>query len=218
MRFIASIYRGLAPLALATTVALPALADHDDHGRRDHGRGHGREKEKTTRTVVVERPRRTVVVRTVPQRTRVVVHRGHPIRRPLPLCVVRSPRRPMVIGAVFLAPRIFTIGFVTRPQRNSVVWEDSEVLVREDDWTEFALNVEDRGSRLVLELVGKAQIDFADVVFANGEVQTVDFRGKTCSFGVYELAGFGRARSVDHVSFVARAKTPETRFIVRMQG
>ena len=161
--------------------------------------------------------RRVRVVHRGPHRTTVIVHRGFPIRRALPLCVVRPPRVAVVVApSVYLAPVVWTAAVVSLPPRDLLVWEDSETLTRDDDWTDFTLNVNDRGTRLFLEIDGKAQVEFAEVVYANGEAVAVDFAQGTRGAGTYSLLDFADGRKVSHVRMVARAKSDEARLVVRM--
>lgn len=161
--------------------------------------------------------RRVRVVHRGPHRTTVVVHRGHPIRRALPIVVVRTPRRAVVVApAVFLVPVAWGATVVALPERERLIWEDAETLSKADDWTDFTLNVDDRGSQLFLELVGRAQLNFAEVVFRNGDAQVVDFNEKTRGPGIYNLLDFRDGREVSHVRMVARAKSDDARVIVRM--
>lgn len=160
---------------------------------------------------------RKVVVKRGPNRTRVVVHRSWPLRRPLPVVVVRPARRAVVVAPVaFLAPVVWAATVVAVPDRDYIVWEDSEKISKDEDWTEFTLNVEDRGERLLVEIVGRAQINFAEVVFENGDAQVVDFNEKTHGTGVYSLLDFKDGRRVDHVRMVARAKSDEAKIVLRM--
>jgi hypothetical protein len=169
-------------------------------------------------TVDASAARRARVVRRGPHRTVVVVRAGHPIRRAHPVVVVRAPRRAVLVTTgAFLAPVLWAPAVVMLPARDRLVWEDSETLLKADDWTDFTLNVNDRGEKLYLELTGKAQLDFAEVVFGNGETQVVDFGEKTYGPGIYSLLDFRDGREVSHVRMIARAKSPETRLIVRMQ-
>ncbi len=156
------------------------------------------------------------VVRHRPQRTVVVVHRGFPIHRPLPVVVVHPARTAVVTPAVFLAPVLWAAAIASLQPQDALVWEDAETLSRTDGWTEFTLNVNDRGVRLYFEIQGWAQLNFAEVVFANGEAQVVDFRETDRGSGVYSLVNFADGRKVSHVRMVARAKTDGTKLIVRM--
>lgn len=151
--------------------------------------------------------------------TKVVVHRGFPLRRALPVVVVRPPRVAVrVAPAVFLAPVVWTAAVVaTAPAPNLLVWEDAETLTKDEDWTEFTLNCDQRGNKLYLEIAaGKAQFNFAEIVFENGDTQVVDFNEKTHEPGLYSLLDFKDGRKVDHVRMVARAKSDEARVVLRL--
>lgn len=161
--------------------------------------------------------RRRVVVRHRPHRAAVVIHRGFPLHRRLPVVVVRPARRAVVVRpAVFLAPVVWTAGVVALPPRERLGWEDSEMLARDDDWTEFTLHVGDRGSKLFLELLGRTQLNFAEVVYENGDAQVVDFNEKTRGPGIYSLLDFPDGRKVSHVRMVARARSDEAKVTLRM--
>lgn len=150
-------------------------------------------------------------------RTTVVVHRSFPIRRHLPTVVVRPPRAAVVVTpGVYLAPLVWKPAIVTLPAGTDLVWEDAETLNKDDDWTEFTLNVNNTGRRMFLKIEGTAQLNFAEVVFANGDAQVVDFDEKVRGAGVYSLLDFADGRKVAHVRMVARAKTDEARIIATM--
>ena len=164
--------------------------------------------------------RRVVVRRGPHRRTVVVVHRGWPLGRPLRAVVVRPPRVAVrVAPAVFLAPVVFAAVVVaTVPAREVLVWEDGETLSKGDDWTEFTLDCDQRGTRLYLEVSGgKVQADWAEVVFENGDTRVVDFAEKTHGPGLYSLLDFKDGRKVDHVRMVARARSDEARVVLRME-
>ena len=116
-----------------------------------------------------------VVERRAHARTRVVVHAGFPIRRALPVVVVR--RRPVVVTEriVYARPVLWLPLFVSLPPRERLAWEDGETLQKYEGWTEVALDVNDRGDKLYLELTGRTQLDWAEVVFGNGQAEVVDF-------------------------------------------
>jgi hypothetical protein len=167
---------------------------------------------------------RRVVVRKGPHRTHVVVHRGWPLRRPARAVVVRPARVTVVRVApvAYLAPVVFTGAVATAAaaahDRDRLVWEDGETLVRDEDWTEFTLNCNARGERLWLEVKGgRVQADWAEVVFENGEARVVDFRERTHGPGLYSLLDFKDGRMVDHVRMVARARSDEARVVLRME-
>jgi hypothetical protein len=111
---------------------------------------------------------------------------------------------------------VWTAVAVSAPPRERLVWEDGETLSREEGWTEFTLNADSRGEALYLEILGKAQLEFAEVVFENGEARVVDFNSRTRGSGVYSLLDFRDGRKVDHVRMVARAKSDEARIVLRM--
>ncbi len=148
----------------------------------------------------------------------VVVHRGFPLRRTLPVVVVRPARVAVrVVPRLFLAPVVWT-AVVVAADAPAVkpVWEDSETLSKSDDWTEFSLEADQRGSKLFLQIDGRAQIDFAEVVFENGDTQVVDFETKTHGSGLYSLLDFKDGRKVDHVRVVARAESDEAKVVLRL--
>lgn len=161
--------------------------------------------------------RRVAVAHRGPARTVVVVRRGFPLHRAMPMVVVRPARSTvMVTPGVFLAPVLWMAALASLPQNAPMAWEDSETLSKADGWTDFTLNVNDRGTKLYLEVQGWAQLDFAEVVFASGEAQVVDFRESDRGAGVYSLLDFADGRKVSHVRMVARVKTDGTRLVLRM--
>jgi hypothetical protein len=155
------------------------------------------------------------------RRTTVVVHRGFPIRRTLPMVVIRPPVVAVrVAPAVFLPPVVFgAVVLSAPPARDRQVWEGDEDLDREDGWTEFTKNIDKRGSQMILHVEkGAAEISFAEVVFENGEVQVVDFDDRVHAVGLYSLLDFRDGRKVDHVRVVAKAATNETEITLRLLG
>lgn len=144
-------------------------------------------------------------------RTTVVVRSGHPIHRPARTEIVRRPAVVVrVRPAVFLPVVVWRPAVIARPASDRIVWQDAEELDRKDDWSELTLNSDQRGDRVYLDVVsGKAQFDFAEVVFENGDCQVVDFNEKTHGKGFYLLLDFKDGRKVDHVRLVARARTKE---------
>ena len=166
---------------------------------------------------------RRVVVRKGPRgRTTVVVHRGWPLRRPARVVVVRPARTVVrVRPAVYLAPVVFTglvIAAASAPAGDVLAWEDAETIEKDDDWSEFTLNADSRGTKLWLEVkAGKVQFDWAEVVFENGDAVVVDFHEKSHGEGLYSLLDFRDGRKVDHVRVVARAKSQEARIVLKME-
>jgi len=145
-------------------------------------------------------------------RTKVVVHRGFPLRRTMHTVVVRPARVTVrVRPALYLAPVVWTPVVITRPAGAAIVWEDAENLTQDEDWTEFTLHADSRGRKLAMHVTGAVQVDFAEVVFDNGEARVVDFANKTRAAGTYQVLDFADGRKVDHVRMVARAKTNEAR-------
>ncbi len=171
-----------------------------------------------TVTVVHRGPAKAVaVVHGGHARTVVVVRRGFPISRSMPMVVVRPARtRVMVTPGVFLAPVLWMAAIASLPPHAPMVWEDSESLSRDDNWTDFTLNVNDRGRKLYLEIQGWAQLNFAEVVFANGETQVVDFRECDRGAGTYSVLDFKDGRKVSHVRMVARARADGTKLVLKM--
>lgn len=158
--------------------------------------------------------RRRVVVK----RNRVVVHPGHPIARVRNrTVVVRPARRTVVIGRplVYLPVMAFaavTAVAVSLPARDRLVWQDTETISREEDWVDLNFGVDSRGGTIYVDIDGKAEIDFADVVFENGEVQTVDFDERTLPNGLHRVLDFPGERRVKTVRMVARAKASTSVF------
>jgi hypothetical protein len=152
-------------------------------------------------------------------RSTVVVHRAHPIRRAFPNVRVRAPRvAPRVAGVVFLPLVIFRTVTAARPTPAVLCWEDSDWISRQDDWTDLTLNADAAGHRIFLEVAaGKIQLEFAEVVFENGEVQVVDFDRSTLREGIYPLLDFRAGRRVDHVRLVARARSDRARVVLMLE-
>ena len=152
---------------------------------------------------------RVRVVRTRGARVRVTVRPGFPIRRVLPEVVIRPGVAFRVAPRVYLAPVVFTAAVVASlPPASARAWSDTTTIEREDGWTEFTMNVDRRGTGLLLQIDrGTAQISFAEIVFENGDTQIVDFNDKTHAKGVYSFLDFKDGRKVDHVRVVAKADT-----------
>ena len=158
-----------------------------------------------------QRRGRVVVAR--PKRTTVVVHRGHPIRRALPpAVVVRPARKTVVVGAPlrFLPPVIFAATVVPLPARELLAWQDTEVIQSDEDWVDVNFGVDDRGDALLMEIDGRAQLNFAEVSFENGDVQVVDFEEHTRPSGIYRVLDFRDGRRVMTVRLLARSNSDQT--------
>jgi hypothetical protein len=141
-------------------------------------------------------------------RVRVTTRPGFPIRRTLPTVVVRPGAVVRVAPRVYLGAVAFTA--VRVASLPAATWSAAENLDREEGWTDFTMNVDKRGTRLLLDIDrGAAQISFAEVVFENGETQVVDFNDSVHRTGIYSLLDFKDGRKVDHVRFVAKADTED---------
>ena len=161
-------------------------------------------------------------VRVVHTRTRarvtVTVRPGFPLHRTLPAVVVRTGPVIRVAPRAYLAPVVFgAVVVASLPPARARVWTASESLDREDGWTDFSMDIDRRGNRLLLEIEkGPARLSFAEVVFDNGEAQVVDFNDKVHAKGIYSLLDFANGRKVDHVRVVASAAGNETAIRVHL--
>ena len=107
-------------------------------------------------------------------RTRLVVGPRYPIRRVFPTTVVVRPaRRTVLVGAplVYLPPLRWKPAVVSTPAAERLVWEDSEMIEREEGWVDSNFGVDSTGNALFLQIDGTAELNFAEVAFANGNVQ-----------------------------------------------
>jgi len=156
----------------------------------------------------------------VAQRTRVVVRPGHPIGRVATRMVIVRPARRVVAlrgPVVFLPPVVWGIRAVTLPGRDRLAWEDSETIRRNEDWVDFDLGVDGRGDSLYLRIDGRAQLDFAEVTFENGQVQVVDFKERAQNAGTFQLLDFADGRKVQSVRLVAKAVTKEAKLTLYLR-
>ncbi len=163
------------------------------------------------RRVVV---RRHVAVRRPIVRTRLVVRNGYPIRRALPTTVVIRPaRRVVTVGAplVFLPSLVWTPRAVAMPAGERLVWQDSEVIEREEGWVDSNFGIDSEGNSLYLQIDGTTELNFAEISFANGNVQVVDFSGRTHGSGIYNLLDFADGRHVKTVRLLAKSESNETK-------
>jgi hypothetical protein len=146
------------------------------------------------------------------RRTVVTVHTGFPIHRTFPTVVVRPGPVVRVAPRAYLAPVVFgAVVVASLPPASARPWSEAEALTRDEGWTDFTMNVDRRGTGLLLDVQrGAAQISFAEIVFENGDAQVVDFNDKVHATGTYSLLDFRDGRKVDHVRVVAQAVTGET--------
>jgi hypothetical protein len=142
---------------------------------------------------------------------------GHPLVRPGRMVVVRTAP-PVVVREriVYAAPVVWAPRVVAVPVRERLVWEDSERFARSEDWVDTTLRAGQSGNRLFLRINGRAQVDFAEVHFRNGNVQVVDFRERPLDPGTYSLLDFPDGRHVEYVRLVARARSNEAKISVLM--
>jgi hypothetical protein len=158
------------------------------------------------RTVVVRRPHSTLVVR-----------HGHPIRRVLPTRVVVHPARtPVALRGplVFLPAVTWTAAVVSLPPRDRLVWQDTEAISESEGWVDTNFGIDGTGEALYLNIEGRAKLNFAEVTFANGNVQVVDFNEKSQKSGVYKLLAFKDDRHVMTVRILAMSESDAARLTV----
>lgn len=158
------------------------------------------------RTVVVRRPHTTLVVRP-----------GHPIRRVLPAAVVVHPARVAVAvraPLLFLPAMMWTAAVVSLPPRERLVWQDTESIAKDEGWVDSNFGIDGTGDALFLDINGKAKLNFAEVTFANGNIQVVDFNEKTHKTGIYKLMDFTGDRHVMTVRILTKSESDSTRLAV----
>lgn len=149
--------------------------------------------------------------------TRLIVHARHPIRRVLPAAVVVRPaRRPVVVGAplVFLPSLARSPAIAPMPGPDRLVWQDSEVIERDEGWVDTNFGIDSPGRALFLDINGKADFNFAEVTFANGDVQVVDFNERSHENGIYKLLDFADGRHVKNVRILAKSESENTKLVV----
>jgi hypothetical protein len=167
--------------------------------------------------VGVAQKKRVVVHPVRHPRAHLVVHPRHPIRRTLPARVVVHPaRRAVVVNRplVYLPAVAWRPAVVTLPPAERFVWQDTETITSEEEWVDTNFGVDAPGNALYLDLNGRARLNFAEVTFANGQVQVVDFNESTRDAGVYRVLDFADGRHVSNVRILAKSETPETRMVV----
>jgi len=168
------------------------------------------------------RPTRVKMVRRGPvRRTALIVRPGHPIRRALPMTVVVRPARTAVVVRAPLVYRpalLWAPVIVSLPVRERLLWDDSETIALDEEWVDTNFGIDRTGNGLLLDLDGKAQLNFAEVTFENGDVQVVDFNEKTREKGLYELLDFKNGRRVMTVRILAKSETPATTLRVYLRS
>jgi len=150
----------------------------------------------------------------------VVVQRGWPLTRALRAVVVHPAEVAVRVTPTVFLPVMVWAGIVvpSPPRADLVVWDDEEKLHRGEHWTEITFSADSRGRRLWLQMVaGRAEFEWAEVVFDNGETRVVDMKVWERGPGHYELLDFGESRRVDHVRIVARARSDEARVALKIE-
>lgn len=161
--------------------------------------------------------RRVVIRRPHPARRALVVRPNHPFRRPLPKeVVVRTARKPVIVNAppVYLPEVTWRPVVMPLPPTERLIWQDSETIARDEEWVDTSFGVDQVGNALFLDIGGQAKLLFADVTFANGHVQVVDFNDRTYGRGVYRLLDFPDGRHVSTVRILARSESKDTKLAV----
>jgi hypothetical protein len=74
-------------------------------------------------------------------------------------------------------------------------------------WQRLGFGVGERANGIYLAVDGRASFGRAEVVFTDGEMETVELNHATRSNGVYELLDFGADREVMVVRLLARAES-----------
>jgi hypothetical protein len=158
--------------------------------------------------------RRVVMRRPHPLRRALIVGPNHPIRRPLPKeVVVRTARKPVVVNAplVYLPAMTWTPVVVPLPPAEHLIRQESETISHDEEWVDTSFGVDQSGKALFLDIGGQARLLFADVTFANGHVQVVNFNDRTYGSGIYRLLDFADNRHVSTVRILARSESDDTK-------
>ena len=165
--------------------------------------------------------RRRVVVHPVRHpvaaRRALVVRTGHPIHRLLPReVVVRSARRAVLVRAPlrFLPALNWRAAFVTLPPRERIVWQDTQTIARDEEWVDTNYGVDGNGNALLLDLDGKAQLNFAEVTYENGNVQVVDFNEEAHGSGTYKLLDLDAGQHVMTVRILAKSESADAKLAI----
>jgi hypothetical protein len=130
---------------------------------------------------------------------------GHPLARPSRVVVVRPSRVVVAPRLVYAPPLRWQRSTIVMPGRERLTWQDTDTIHRRESWVDTHLAVNERGDRLLLQIQGRVQVDFAEVHFENGQVRVVDFNETTLATGIYPLLDFADGRKVDSVRVIARS-------------
>ena len=87
-------------------------------------------------------------------------------------------------------------------------------LAATEGWTTIGYEVNAPSRSCFVQVLGRAEFDRAEVVFANGDLRTLDLRGARRGNGVYELTSWEEARDVLGIRMRARARSNKARIRV----
>jgi hypothetical protein len=130
--------------------------------------------------------------------------------------VVRPVRNVVTVKAplVFLPRLAWTPRVDVMPAGDRLIWQDSENIDRDEGWVDTNFGIDNSGNALFLDLSGKTALNFAEVTFANGKVQVVDFDARTHSPGLYKLLDFADGRHIKTVRMLAKSESDATKLTV----
>jgi hypothetical protein len=100
------------------------------------------------------------------------------------------------------------------PPRERLVFEDSESITNDEGWADSNFGIDSPGNALFLGINGRVELNFAEVTFANGNVQVVDFNERTHGTGIYKLLDFADGRHVKSVRILAKSESDDTKLSV----
>jgi hypothetical protein len=114
----------------------------------------------------------------------------------------------------FLPALVWTAAVISLPPRERLVWQDTEAITESEGWVDTNFGIDGTGDALYLDINGKAKLNFAEVTFANGNVQVVDFNEKTHKTGIYKLLDFTNDRHVMTVRILTKSESDAARLTV----
>lgn len=86
-----------------------------------------------------------------------------------------------------------------------------QALGREQGRRVLTFPIQEPAPQLFVNISGRVQFERADICFADGTIESVDAYGVDRDTGLYELAHYERARSVESVRLVLRARSRHAR-------
>ena len=104
--------------------------------------------------------------------------------------------------------------WLNRVIKVSAIPMPSRLLTEDEGWGDASFGIDAAGAALYLDINGKAKLNFAEVTFANGNVQVVDFNEKTHKTGIYKLLDFRDDRHVMTVRLLTKSESDSTRLAV----